>query len=225
MSNLFIVTSSLKPTIGTFLPEERFKQTIETFNSIRKHDPKAFILLVDCSQESISQDHYNLLQPHINCFFDLSQDKTMRELSMNGLKSHAETVMLLNVLILLKNNDEIMKSVNRIFKLSGRYNLEETFNISEHDKHTGKFIFKKRIPTWMNPVIKNADHLLITRLFSFCPTLIDTYFGVLQKNLELLNVMDTEHAHFVNIPQDLLVEFEKIHCQGQVASTGEWHYD
>lgn len=226
--NLFIVTSALKPTIGKFNVHERLSQTIETLKSIRKHDPMAFILLVDCSTHQIDQKDIEVLTPHINCFFDLSADKSMRELSENGMKSQAETVMLLNVILLLKNNPEfqkLMHSVRRIFKISGRYSLQESFRIAEHDNCFGKFIFRKRIPTWMNSVMFGATDLLITRFYSFCPSLIDTYFIILQKNLELLNHMDTEHAHFVNIPKDLLVEFEKIHCQGQVASTGEWHYD
>jgi len=33
--------------------------------------------------------------------------------------------------------------------------------------------------------------------------------------------MDFEHAHFVNIPKEHLVEFDKIHCSGWLAGNGQ----
>jgi hypothetical protein len=35
-----------------------------------------------------------------------------------------------------------------------------------------------------------------------------------------LNYMDTEHAHFVNIPKKYLVEFDNIGCVGFLAGNG-----
>jgi hypothetical protein len=59
-------------------------------------------------------------------------------------------------------------------------------------------------------------------MFSFCPTLMDNYMLMCENNISLIlqTVIDTEHAHFVNIPKDLLVELDEIHCTGIVAGTG-----
>ncbi len=40
--------------------------------------------------------------------------------------------------------------------------------------YIGKFVFKKRIPTWTGDVKFGADHLLITRMWSMCPSLIES---------------------------------------------------
>jgi len=37
----------------------------------------------------------------------------------------------------------------------------------------------------------------------------------------LFQFMDFEHAHFVNIPKEHLVEFDKIHCSGWLAGNGQ----
>jgi hypothetical protein len=113
-----------------------------------------------------------------------------------------------------------LEQVKRIFKYSSRSILEDDFNAEEHN-HFGKFIFKKRIPTWVNPPVSIADNLFITRLFSFCPSLIDTYLGVIQKNLNLLNQypqLDTEHAHYANIPKEYLLEYDNLKVWGWLAS-------
>ena len=133
--------------------------------------------------------------------------------------------MLIKTMLLLKQEPTMMKimhSVDRIFKFSGRTDLLNSFNVYEHD-HWGKYVFKKRIPTWLTDSRKiHATDLLITRLFSLCPSLIDDYIQVLHKNISTIMQMrvDTEHAHFLNINKDLLVELDTIHCIGTVATTG-----
>ena len=202
--DLFIVSSSLKPAIGIFNFEDRIEQTIETSKSIRKYAPNSYILLVDSSQHEFSQGEFLTLANHFNFIMNLYEDEQLKKLGSVGLKSQAETLLLLHAMIGLKrdpNLQQVMSGVRRVFKLSGRYQLDEGFDPKAYDGLFGKFVFRK------------------------CPSLIDTYIHVLQQNFQLLSYMDTEHAHFVNIPKEYLVEFDKIHCKGQVASTGEWHYD
>jgi hypothetical protein len=97
----------------------------------------------------------------------------------------------------------------------------EDFNVYEHDRW-GKYVFKKRIPTWISDSRNEfATDLLITRMFSFCPSLIDDYIRTLGANINIITQteIDTEHAHFLNINKELLVELDQIHCQGTVATT------
>jgi len=225
--NLFIVSSSLKPKIGIFDNSTRINQTLETFKSI-KRVPNSIILFADSSSDSITQEDLKPFEGYIDIFLNIGPT----EFGDKGLKSQAETVLLLNTLYQFKQNIELMKlfhSVKRIFKLSGRYKLQETFNINDYEGLFGKYVFRKRISSWLPKEIQNASgatDLLITRLFSFCPSLLDDYLITLQKNFELLNKgIDTEHAHFVNINKGHLIEFDKIHCEGYVASTGELHID
>ena len=128
--------------------------------------------------------------------------------------------------MLLLQHDEglkkIIETVNRIVKLSGLTILTDGFDITEHN-HTGKYVFKTRMPTWIADSRKEfATDLLITRMYSFCPTLIDNYMNLCSLNVNLITQthIDTEHAHFVNINKDLLVELDTIHCQGIMAGTG-----
>lgn len=223
--NLFIVTSALKPTIGKFKFDERFEQTINTLKSIRNKVPDAIIILADVSVYSNTEEEISEIQKYNVLHFNLSNEPTVKELSEKGMKSQAETVLLFNVMVALKrdpNLQKILYSVKRIFKMTGRGELEDDFDITDYDNLFGKYVFKKRIPSWMS---NGPSDLLVTRLFSFCPSLLDNYISVLQQNFPLLSSMDTEHAHFVNIPKPYLVEFEKVHMKCMVASTGVWHYD
>jgi len=219
--NLFLVTSAIKSLNTRFWShEQRFKQTVLTVESIRKRVPEAIIVLADASLTSLTEEEHKQLQPYLNAFMDMNRVPDVNKFSSSGQQAMAESVLLFNALHLLKQQPWF-KDVKRIFKISGRSILEPEFKLSDYDNLFGKYVFKKRIPTWMPQVTHGATDLLITRLFSFCPSLVDNYLEVLQYNLPLFNFMDFEHAHFVNIPKEYLVEFDKIHCYGWLAGNGQ----
>jgi hypothetical protein len=215
--NLFIVTSSLKPNMGAFNDAERFAQTIASLKSIRKRFPSAFIVFSDVSLRPVSDLEKETIARLCDTYIDMSEQEDVKRFSQNNMKSHAENVLLFYTLHTLKQNN-LLKDVKRIFKFSARSELEVTFNIKEYDGLFGKYVFKKAILTWM---ANSNDKLFITRMFSFCISLVDNYLFIIQKNMRLLDQMDTEHAHWVNIPKEYLVEFDKIHCWGWLAGNGQ----
>ena len=226
---LFIVTSALRPSIGVFSDKERFDQTMQTLISIRKKCPNAYIVFADASVREVPAIEFFTISKSVNYFMKMHEkyNEDVIALSQAGRKSEAETALLYHVMLKLKidpNLQQAMQSVNRIFKISGRLELDEGFDIKEYDGLFGKYVFKKRISSWM-PDPKVTSDLFVTRLYSLCPSLIDNYMNVLRQNYQMLQFVDTEHAHFANIPKNYLVEFDKVHCKGQVASNGQWEYD
>jgi len=224
--NLFIVTSALKPAIGAFSDEQRFSQTIASLKSIKNKLPDAIIILADISIRPLTDLEKEVLQMNCTFMFDLTQDQNTNYCSINGLKSHAENCMLFAVLMELKNNPsfgKMMAAVKRIFKFSARSELEDSFDMNQYDGLFGKYVFKKRIPTWTTQTKMGADHLFITRMFSLCPSLISDYLIVIQKNLNCLSngLDDTEHAHYINISKKYLVEFDTIHMWGWLSGNGQ----
>jgi hypothetical protein len=223
---LFIVTSALNADMGTISRDDRFEQTLRGLLSLRKKVPNAIVLLADGSPHKLEQEKIQALSRYANFVADFSGDKQINEFSVNHRKSEAENVLLIKTLLLFKQDYGLMKmlhSINRIFKLSGRTDILDDFNLEGHN-HFGRYVFKKRIPTWLTDSRKElATDLLITRMFSFCPSLLNDYIDVMDSNIKLMiqTRIDTEHAHFLNIDKDYLVELDKIHCQGAVASTGE----
>ena len=233
---LFIVTSALNPNMGVLSREDRLQQTIEGLVSLRKKCPDAIVILADGSPEAVEKEKYDSMSGLVDLIADFSGDKDISQFAAVGRKSEAENVLMLKMMMLLKQAPELKRlihSVRRVYKFSARTILHDEFDTAEHD-HFGKYVFKKRIPTWLSGMYQTAQNgpqfikeetftnLLITRLFSFCPSLIDDYINICQKNLSIIieTGVDTEHAHFFNIEPDRLVELDKIHCQGVMASTG-----
>ena len=222
--NLFIVTSALKPTIGVINEDDRFQQTIDTLKSIKKVVPDALIVFTDGSPFTIEKEKLKEISTYVDASFTWSHDEEVKELSKHGHKSLAENRLMLLTLFTLVNNKDyknLLQDVKRIFKFSARSTLHDTFDISAYDNLEGKYVFKKRVPTWMTDK-SFVDHLYITRLFSFCPTLIGDYIQTIVRNISVIaqRHIDTEHAHFHNLNKDLVIEFDTLHCEGIMAGTG-----
>jgi hypothetical protein len=222
---LFIVTSALNPQMGVINRDLRLQQTLDGLLSLRERCPEAIILLADGSPEKVEVEKYEQMQALVDLVADFSGDKDISQFASTGRKSEAENVLMLKVLSVLKYEQGMMRllqSVSRIYKLSGRTDIDEGFDVNEHN-HFGKYVFKKRMPTWLQGERQETfTDLLITRLFSFCPSLIDDYAIACRRNIDVImdTGVDTEHAHFFNIDSDKLIELDTIHCRGTVAGTG-----
>jgi hypothetical protein len=98
--------------------EQRFQQTLETIESVRRYIPTADILLVECSPTS---KYTNAISEKVDYFLNLE----FNEIVNNGLaKGKGEVTLLLYAL------DNIPKKYTYIYKITGRYVLQPTFNIS-----------------------------------------------------------------------------------------------
>lgn len=222
---LFIVTSALNPNMGVINREDRLQQTIDGLKSLREKCPEAIVILAEGSPEKVEQEKIKALSNYVDMVADFSADKDISQFAAIGRKSEAENVLMIKMMLLLKQEPTLMKllhSVSRIYKLSARTILNDGFDIHDHN-HFGKYVFKKRMPTWIQgETAEIFTDLLITRLFSFCPSLIDDYSILCQRNIGVIvdTGVDTEHAHFFNVNPDYLIELDTIHCQGIMAGTG-----
>ena len=227
--DLFIVTSAIRTSIGVIDEEARFNQTIQGLKSLRKYAPNAIIMLVDASSKPLSEHSHHVLSQLCDRTIMFNGDEDLMTLANAGLKSQAEIVLLFKTLNALKFHPELQKmmaDVRRVFKLSGRTDMIEGFDPRAYDKLFGKYVFKKRMASWLPQELQfksNCDHLLITRMYSFCTSLMDDYLHTLPQIYNTVNQhgVDTEHAHFGNIKKDYLVEFDNLHCEGVLAGNGQ----
>jgi hypothetical protein len=228
-TDLFIVTSAIRTSIGVIDDEVRLKQTIEGLQSLRKAAPDAIIMLVDASSRMIDEATMAQVAQYCDRTISFFGDEDLMSLANAGLKSQAEITLLFKTLSIIKRHPELqqmMSGVRRVFKLSGRTNMIEGYDPKAYDDLYGKYVFKKRIPSWLSPhkqVESDCNHLYITRMYSFCISLFDNYLNILPEIYRTVNEfgVDTEHAHFGNIDKNLTVEFENLYCEGVLAGNGQ----
>lgn len=155
-------------TRSIYSHEERFKQTMETINSIKQYYKDYYIILVEGTElSSLWEDiiinnvdyYYNISNTHYKKYID-SLSKGLGEVSI--------LLAYLTSNHFIKNKDNI----NSISKLSGRYKLTNDFiNIKDY------LIDNKII------VYKNIQHNLInTTWFCFRIDEVNNFINILQNS-------------------------------------------
>lgn len=238
--NIVLLTSALYTNYGIYNPQERIKQTLETALSAKKYIPDAVVILVDNSKTDVQNDTSTEIEELIDTvdyYIDNSDDADIQYFHANVTnydigKNAMEAMGLMKALTYIAN-DEDMKAVvadaDRIFKLSGRYQVTDKFDITKFDNADtkDKYVFKKAQASWINPQDTGVTTLLQTRLWSFTPNLLlqtmEIYKNIIETMITLFNAgkyIDNEHAMSKFIPKDQLVELDIVGLQGNIAPNG-----
>lgn len=157
MKFLFLVGSALKhfqeDKFSAYNEEQRFNQTLETIECIRKKVPESYVVLFECSSGPIDEKQKNILKERADLFLEFYNEPALNQIYENleerpelityG-KSLLETRGLLNTLYTIKNHN-LFNDSQRVFKLTGRYLLNDDFNIKDYESKflEGKYIVKK----------------------------------------------------------------------------------
>jgi hypothetical protein len=218
MSDIVLITSVIHTGVmpwsyakdrSVFSPEERFRQTLETIESVRKFLPEAGILLVECSP--LTEDETQLFQSRVDFFINVYENEEIRNACLytksKGIGEAMKTRFAIDYIV----NKGI--GFRRLFKLSGRYLLTQDFQEKLFALDT--FTFKKRIDEKYPQVVSNY-----TVLFSTPFHLLGTLYHALNLVIEFYKQNEPigyeELLPLLCEPKHLI---EKLGVQGYVAVT------
>ena len=238
--NIVLLTSALYTNYGIYKPAERIQQTLDTAKSAKKYIPGAVIILVDNSKVDVQNDtsaEFEELIDLVDYYIDNSDDADIQYFHNNVQnydigKNVMEAMGLMKALGYINSDEDMKKEIedaDRIFKLSGRYQVTDKFDITKFDNADtkDKYVFKRAQPGWIDPKDTGVTTLLQTRLWSFTPSLLlDTmqlYKDIIETMIKLVNdgkYIDNEHAMSKFIPRNKLVELDSVGLQGNIAPNG-----
>ena len=92
----------MKPSFGVINFEDRYTQTLKTFDSIKLKDPNALIVFSDSSVYPLTEKEKETIQSKVHISMNFSEDDTCKLFNQHGLKSHGENYMLLRTITHLK---------------------------------------------------------------------------------------------------------------------------
>jgi hypothetical protein len=228
MKFLFLVGSALKhfkeSEFSAFTEQQRFEQTLKTIECVKEKVPTSYIILFECSYSSISEEHKNILRDKCNLFLDFSDESVLQAIYENIQKrpelitygkSLLETRGLLNTLYYIKEHN-IFSDSQRVFKLTGRYLLNEYFDISDYKSRflEERYVIKKyeylpqEAENYDEKELENvyaylygAQGMMVTGLWSFDRLLfneitesLEKAFRYMEKMLQYTAGTDVEHS-------------------------------
>jgi hypothetical protein len=235
-----LITSALYTNYGIYDHTERLAQTIATAESARKYIPDSTVILIDNSKPDIQMDEsdeFESLLDLVDFYIDNSHDPDIQYFHNNVSnydigKNSMEVIGFIKALDYIRNSEELFALVNetnRVFKLSGRYELTDKFDISrfDNDDTKDKYVFKKAQDAWCDYSVTNVEQLLQTRLWSFTPSLFDEtlemFKAILANMLDTYNkqqYIDIEHSIYRFIDHTKLVQLDTVGIKGNIAPNG-----
>ena len=220
---VFVITSSINSLTSVIDAETRYQDTFKTIESVRKKVPNSIIILSESSSVKLSDEKLKILSEKVDHLLVLSDKPEVKLLGTRFLQSPAEATNLILTLEYIKNLN--LTGIDRVFKLTGRGQLNDNFDISHYEKSdlTGKYVFKKRIQSWMH----HSLSLFSTRCWSFCYSLLSEVQDKMPKIYDgcMSSGHDLEHITFSEMDLNKLIEFEVVGFSCQISRTGEVEHD
>jgi hypothetical protein len=194
---IFGICSSINgPNKGIYSIDQRFSQTLETINSIRKYVSNAYLILIDNSE--LPEIYVESLTKNVDLFISDKFD-------FND-KSNNESRQMIKIIEKIK-----YMQYDIFFKISGRYTLIEKFDINIHLNNGINF---------REFIYGSDDHCYTTVLYSFSKSneniMIECYNKLINSNYR-----DIEHGIY-DILNKYVNKIDYIGVTGNIAPSGQY---
>lgn len=224
VDGVFFINSALNvKQLSVFNNDDRFVQTVETIKSVRKYCPNSKIILFDGSSEPVKDQYIDALEKMHVFFLYTGNNTQVNQLSKSGQRSLAETLSFIIAADYFKKN---YISSKRIYKISGRYTLNDNFIVDRED-FSNAFVFSSPLESWMSKQKQEesgVDKLFRLRFWHMDSSLFDVFQSKLPLifNDSLQFGIDVEHSYFKNLNMYKTVAVDPIGVEGVIAPTGEY---
>jgi hypothetical protein len=226
---LFLVGSAIEhfqaDDFSFFSKEQRFQQTLDTINSIKERVPDAYICVYEVSSIKLEEEYREKFIEESDLFLEFYDEEVIKVLYDNlkiqpnrftYVKSMLECRALLNVFSYMERNNTFT-DVTRIFKISGRYTLNDYFNIEDYKTNFLQNYYVAKLYSYDHERFEDSENLysylygakgmMVTGLWSFDRYLFGDIAVALQKSFEYMEKaiqytagIDIEHSlyHFLD---------------------------
>lgn len=222
VDGVFFISSALNvKQLSVFSNDERFVQTVETINSIQKYCSNNKIILFDASYEMPRKEYVETIANMGVDFLYAGNNAQVKYFSDVGLRSLAETISFIIAIDYFSKNKVDCK---RIYKVSGRYKLNDNFILNRED-FKDAFVFLPTVESWMHKKKQQnagVDRIFELRLWHMDSSLFELFKSKLPTiyNNCVQYDIDVEHSYYKNLNMHKWVEVKPIGLEGVIAPTG-----
>lgn len=236
MNPLFIITSAVETRFGIYNAEQRLAMTLDTIANIRERVPNVKIVLSEVSGNGLRQEYEDALVEKVDVYLDFTSNELVRRIynhpawanNWDVVKNLTELSSFPVALEQLITHNEL-EGVDRVFKMSGRYLLNDKFDMSFYDSPEvqGKVVIGKSVPSQFPFEVTKQSMQYMCRVLSWPVAMqkdmIDYYNNgcrYMQERMQAGGYADIEHCLYYAIPKELVHEVEEVGVYGNIAPNG-----
>ena len=226
----FIVTSAVNSKFGIYNSDERLSQTIITLQNIKFRIPDAKIIVMECAGTPMTQKQSDLLEQHSDLFVDFSNDSDVQAIYQSDnwdvVKNSTEIMCFARTLRLCKSDGDL-EGYDRIHKMSGRYILNDDFDLDIYNQYPDKIIIGPKHKSQFSYQLTGIELQYMARLWSWPALELDTIIKVYEDSLVYIGqrvsqggYADIEHVLYKFLPTELVQEIPVLGVEGFIAPNG-----
>lgn len=230
IKHCFIVTSAINSKFGIYSPKERLAQTVITLQNIRFKVPDAKIIVMECAGTPLADSQSSILESNSDLVIDFSRDSDVQEIYQSDnwdVVKNSTEIMCFGRLLRLCQTDKDFEGYNRIHKMSGRYILNDDFDLNIYEQYPDMIIIGPKNQSQFPYHMTGIELQYMARLWSWPIDQLDTVIKVYDDSLAYIGervsnggYADIEHVLYKFLPQDLVKEIPLLGVEGFIAPNG-----
>lgn len=226
----FIVTSAVNSKFGVYKPHERLEQTLSTVQCLRERVPGCHITLMECAGTPLTPEQDQALDSAVDVFYDFTQDPDVLDIYQSDnwdvVKNTTEIMCFARVLR-QSWEDGDFAGLHRIHKMSGRYLLNDDFDLTLYEQHPDRIIIGPKCRSQFPVEMTGIQLQYMARLWSWpamlTPQITQVYLDSLNYIAQRVSqggYADIEHVLYHFLPADLVTEVPVLGVVGNIAPNG-----
>lgn len=229
MKCAFIITSAINTKFGVYNTATRLQQTLDTVASIRSKVPDATIFAVEMAGILPTAEQTATMNQAVDRYIVYSNDNDVQGI-YNSTDNWDIVKNTTEVMCFSRALDELsgeLKKFDRVFKISGRYILSDSFDINTFADTTKIIVAQRKTSQFGSAITGGISQQYMSRLWSWPGLLTDQIIelyndGFLYMAQQLTNggYCDIEHMLFAFLPADLVQEVNRVGIRGLLGPNG-----
>lgn len=230
IKHCFIVTSAVNSKFGIYSPEERLAQTVITLQNIRFRVPDAKIIVMECAGTALIQAQSDTLENNCDLLLDFSRDPDVLSIYQSDnwdVVKNSTEIMCFGRALRICQDDGDFEGVDRIHKMSGRYILNDDFDLAVYERFKDRIIIGPKHQSQFPYQVTGIELQYMARLWSWPSDQTERVVQVYQDSLTYIGervsqggYADIEHVLYKFLPRELVQELPVLGVEGFIAPNG-----
>jgi hypothetical protein len=230
IKHCFIVTSAVNSKFGVYSPAARLQQTITTLQNVRARVPECKIIVMECAGTSLTDAQSSLIEENCDLLLDFSSDPDVQAIYQSDnwdVVKNSTEIMCFGRALRMCQDDGDFAGLDRIHKMSGRYVLNDEFNLGVYEEHPDRIIIGPKNQSQFPYEITGIELQYMARLWSWPAEQTERVIQVYKDSLDYIGLRvsqggyaDIEHVLYKFLPSELVTEIPVLGVEGSIAPNG-----
>lgn len=230
IDHCFLVTSAVNSKFGIYNSDQRLLQTIITLQNVKFKVPNAKIIVMECAGTPLTETQSELIEQNCDLLLDFSRDPDVQAIYQSDnwdVVKNSTEIMCFGRALRMCRDDGDFAGYDRIHKMSGRYILNDEFNLAVYEQYSDKIIIGPKHKSQFPFQVTGIELQYMARLWSWPADKLDTVIKVYEDSLAYIGdrvshggYADIEHVLYKFLPSELVQEIPVLGVEGSIAPNG-----